>query len=97
MPELPFPMATLVFFQLFYAAITVIILGGLLIGRRNFLAWAIFVPLWITFVYTVGAFCLCGGGCLAGLGAVDFSGGYVILLAAGASGFVAASVVLARD
>ena len=98
MPELTFPMATLVFFQFVFAAITVIILGGSLIGRMNFLAWAIFVPLWITFVYTVGAFCLCGGGgCLAGLGAVDFSGGYVILLAAGASGFVAASVVLARD
>jgi len=53
----------------------------------------IFVPLWTTFVYSVGAFMLWGGGWLAQLGAVDYSGGYVIHLAAGVSGFVAAAVV----
>src|ERR1700719_3756530 len=59
MPELTFPMATLIFFQFVFAAITVIILGG----------W------------------------LSVLGVQDFSGGYVIHLAAGTSGFVAAAVV----
>ena len=59
----------------------------------NFTAWVIFVPLWMTFVYTVGAFSLWGGGWLAAMGAVDFSGGYVIHLAAGTSGFVAAWLV----
>jgi len=93
MPEMTFPMATLVFFQFVFAAITVIILGGSLIGRMNFKAWVIFVPLWMTFIYTVGAFSLWGGGWLAGMGAADFSGGYVIHLAAGVSGFVAAAVV----
>jgi Amt family ammonium transporter len=33
----------------------------------------------MTFVYVVGAFSLWGGGWLATLGAVDFSGGYVII------------------
>jgi Amt family ammonium transporter len=93
MPELTFPMATLVFFQFVFAAITVIILGGSVLGRMNFTAWAIFCPVWMTLVYTVGAFSLWGGGWLAAMGAADFSGGYVIHLAAGTSGFVAAAVV----
>jgi Amt family ammonium transporter len=93
MPAMTFPMATLVFFQFVFAAITVIILAGSLIGRMNFLAWVIFVPVWMTLVYTVGAFSLWGGGWLSALGAVDYSGGYVIHLAAGTSGFVAAWLV----
>jgi ammonium transporter, Amt family len=93
MPALTFPMATLVFFQFVFAAITVIILAGSVLGRMNFKAWVIFCPIWMTFVYTIGAFSLWGGGWLATLGAVDFSGGYVIHLAAGTSGFVAAAVI----
>ncbi len=93
MPPLAFPMATLMFFQFVFAAITVIILGGSVLGRMNFTAWMIFCPVWMTLVYTVGAFSLWGGGWLATLGAADFSGGYVIHLAAGTSGFVAAWVI----
>ncbi|MGA7537623.1 MAG: ammonium transporter [Steroidobacteraceae bacterium] len=93
MPPLAFPMATLVFFQFVFAAITVIILGGSVLGRMSFKAWVIFCPVWMTLVYTVGAFSLWGGGWLAGMGVADFSGGYVIHLAAGVSGFVAAAMV----
>ena len=93
MPPLAFPMATLMFFQFVFAAITVIILAGSVLGRMNFTAWMIFCPVWMTLVYTVGAFSLWGGGWLATLGVADFSGGYVIHLAAGTSGFVAAWVV----
>jgi ammonium transporter, Amt family len=93
MPALTFPMATLMFFQFVFAAITVIILAGSLLGRMNFTAWMIFCPVWMTLVYTVGAFSLWGGGWLAGMGVADFSGGYVIHLAAGTSGFVAAAVI----
>src|SRR6202021_1406325 len=93
MPALTFPMATLIFFQFVFAAITVIILAGSVLGRMNFTAWMIFCPVWVTLVYTVGAFSIWGGGWLAGLGVADFSGGYVIHLAAGTSGFVAAAVV----
>jgi len=93
MPDLAFPMATMMFFQFVFAAITVIILAGSLIGRMNFKAWIIFVPLWMTLDYTVGCFSIWGGGWLAQLGALDFSGGYVIHLAAGTSGFVAAAVI----
>ena len=93
MPELTFPMATLVFFQFVFAAITVIILAGSVLGRMNFTAWMIFCPVWMTLVYTVGAFSLWGGGWLSALGVQDFSGGYVIHLAAGASGFTAAAMI----
>ncbi|HLH11785.1 MAG TPA: ammonium transporter [Methylovirgula sp.] len=93
MPPLAFPMATLIFFQFVFAAITVIILAGSLLGRMNFTAWMIFCPIWMTLVYTVGAFSLWGGGWLASMGVADFSGGYVIHLAAGVSGFTAAAVI----
>src|SRR5215472_17503722 len=93
MPPLAYPMATLIFFQFVFAAITVIILGGSVLGRMNFTAWMIFCPVWMTLVYTVGAFSIWGGGWLSVLGVADFSGGYVIHLAAGTSGFVAAAMV----
>ncbi len=93
MPPLAFPMATLIYFQFVFAAITVIILAGSVLGRMSFRAWVIFCPVWMTFVYTVGAYSLWGGGWLAGMGVADFSGGYVIHLAAASSGFVAAAMV----
>jgi len=93
MPPLHFPGSAMVFFQFVFAAITPVLIAGSVLGRMNFKAWMIFVPLWSTFVYSVGAFMIWGGGWLAQLGAVDYSGGYVIHLAAGVSGFVAAAVV----
>ncbi|MGH6974535.1 MAG: ammonium transporter [Stellaceae bacterium] len=93
MPAMAFPMSTLMYFQFVFAAITVIILAGSVLGRMSFRAWVLFCPLWMTFVYTVGAFSLWGGGWLASMGVADFSGGYVIHLAAASSGFVAAAMV----
>jgi len=93
MPPLRFPGAALIYFQFVFAAITPILIAGSVLGRMNFKAWMLFVPLWSTFSYTVGAFALWGGGWLAQLGAVDYAGGYVIHLAAGVSGFVAAAMV----
>src|SRR6202011_1083700 len=80
-------------FQFVFAAITPILIAGSVLGRMNFKAWMIFVPLWSSLVYTVGAFSIWGGGWLSQMGVQDFSGGYVIHLAAGPSGFVAAAVV----
>jgi Amt family ammonium transporter len=100
MPPLRFPLSSMVYFQFVFAAITVIILAGSLLGRISFKAWALLVPLWITLVYSVGAFSIWGGGWLSQMGAVDFSGGYVIHVAAAVSGFTAAAVIgprLLRD
>eukprot|EP00250_Pteridium_aquilinum_P019820 c24587_g1_i2 orf=123-1583(-) len=85
-----YPMATLVYFQFVFAAITLILLAGSLLGRMNFMAWMIFVPLWLTFSYTIGAFSLWGGGFLFHWGIIDFAGGYVIHLSSGVAGLTAA-------
>jgi Amt family ammonium transporter len=104
-PELPeeeflFPQSTLAYFQIVFAAITPILMLGSVLGRFNFKAWIPFVALWTLLIYTVNAFLIWGGGFFAQQGAVDYSGGYVIHLAAGVSGFVAAAVIgprLQRD
>jgi Amt family ammonium transporter len=85
-----YPMATVVYFQCVFAAITLILVAGSLLGRMSFLAWMIFVPLWLTFSYTVGAFSLWGGGFLFHWGVIDYCGGYVIHVSAGIAGFTAA-------
>jgi Amt family ammonium transporter len=99
-PPFHFPTSTLVYFQFVFAAITPILMLGSVLGRINFKAWIPFVLLWSSLIYTVNAFMIWGGGWWAQHGAVDFSGGYVIHLAAGVSGFVAAGVIgprLQRD
>lgn len=100
MPKFQFPQSSLIYFQFVFAAITPAILAGAVLGRMSFKAWMLFVPAWSVLVYSVNAFMLWGGGWLSQIGAVDFSGGYVIHVAAGISGFVAAAVVgprLVRD
>jgi ammonium transporter, Amt family len=95
-----FPTSTLAYFQFVFAAITPLLFLGSVLGRIKFSAWCLLVPLWSTFVYSVDAFLLWGGGYLAQEGALDFSGGYVIHMSAGVSGFVAAWVLgprLLRD
>src|SRR5258708_18124403 len=107
-PDLKFPLSALVCFEFVCAAITVILLLGSILGRTSFKAWMLFVPLWISIVYAVNAFSIWGGGWIGafptdgpmswmsnigGSGALDFSGGYVIHVAAGISGLVAAAVI----
>jgi len=100
LPAFRFPQSSLVYFQFVFAAITPILALGSILGRVNFRAWIPFVLIWITVCYAVNAFLLWGGGFFAFHGALDFSGGYVIHLAAGVTGFVSAAVIgprLARD
>ncbi|ESW28203.1 hypothetical protein PHAVU_003G267400 [Phaseolus vulgaris] len=85
-----FPMADFVFYQFAFAAITVVLLAGSLLGRMNFYAWMLFVPLWLTFSYTVGAFSIWDNyGFLQGK-IIDYAGGFVIHLSSGIAGFTAA-------
>jgi Amt family ammonium transporter len=98
--SMAFPKSSLVYFQFVFAAITPILMLGSVLGRVNFKAWIPFVALWCTFIYSINAFLIWGGGFFGHHGAVDFSGGYVIHLSAGVSGFVAAAVIgprLMRD
>lgn len=90
------PMASLVYFQFTFAAITVILLAGSVLARMNIKAWMAFVPLWVIFSYTVGAYTIWGGGFLFHWGVIDYSGGYVIHLSSGISGLTAAYWVIAK-
>ena len=95
-----FPTTSLAYFQFVFAAITPLLFLGSVLGRIKFIAWCLLVPLWSTFVYAIDAFLLWGGGYFAQEGSLDFSGGFVIHMSAGVSGFVAAWVLgprLARD
>ncbi len=95
-----FPTTTLAYFQFVFAAITPLLFMGSVLGRIKFSAWCLLVPLWSTFVYAINAFLLWGGGYFAQEGALDFSGGFVIHMSAGVSGFVAAWILgprLLRD
>lgn len=85
-----FPLSTMVYFQFVFAAITIIIMAGSFLGRMNFTAWIIFVPLWITFSYAIGAYSIWGGGFLFQMGVIDYSGGYVIHVSSGTAGFIGA-------
>ncbi|TKY58325.1 Ammonium transporter 3 member 1 [Spatholobus suberectus] len=85
-----FPMADFVYYQFAFAAITVVLLAGSLLGRMNFYAWMLFVPLWLTLSYTIGAFSIWGAdGFLQGK-IIDYAGGFVIHLSSGVAGFTAA-------
>ena len=97
---LAFSTTALFYFQFVFAGITPLLFLGSVLGRIKFKVWVLFVPLWSTFVYAVNAMLVWGGGYWGHEGALDYSGGYVIHLAAGTSGFVAAWLIgprLARD
>ena len=83
----------MVYFQFVFAAITLVIMSGAFLGRMNPLAWMIFVPLWMTLSYCVGAFSIWAGGFLFQLGVIDYSGGYVIHMSSGTAGWVGAMCI----
>jgi Amt family ammonium transporter len=73
-------------FQGMFAIITVALFTGAIVERMKFSALMVFSVLWLTFVYSPVAHWVWGsGGWLAGLGALDFAGGTVVHINAGAS------------
>jgi ammonium transporter, Amt family len=87
------PTSTVVWFQFVFAAITPLLFVGAIIERTNFKAWIVFVPLWSLLVYSPMAYALFAGGWLNQMGAVDFSGGYVIHLNAGIAALASAIAI----
>ncbi|XP_072997641.1 ammonium transporter 3 member 2-like [Typha latifolia] len=85
-----YPTASMVLFQWAFAGVTAALVAGAVLGRMSVKAWMAFVPMWLTFSYSVGAYSIWGGGFLFHWGIMDYSGGYVVHLAAGISGFTAA-------
>ncbi|WP_303866598.1 ammonium transporter [Acetobacterium wieringae] len=84
-------------FQLVFCMVTPAIVVGSLSGRMRFSALFIFVTFWMLLVYYPMAHMVWGqGGLIAGLGAVDFAGGFVIEISSGISGLVACIILGSR-
>ena len=74
-------------FQLMFAVITPALIAGAFAERVRFGGYVAFVALWSLFVYSPLAHWVWGGGFLGadGLGALDFAGGTVVHISAGAA------------
>ena len=77
-------------FQGTFAIITAALISGAIVERMRFGPYLAFVTLWTLLVYAPVAHAVWGGGWLARLGALDFAGGTVVHINAGAAALTAA-------
>jgi len=80
-------------FQMTFAIITPALIVGAYPERMSFVAILLFTGLWLILVYAPVAHWIWGGGWLAEMGVLDFAGGLVVHLTAGASALVVAIVL----
>ena len=80
------PDSTFLMFQLMFAIITPALIAGAVAERMKFTAWVVFIALWSLLVYAPLAHWVWGGGFIAtDVKAVDFAGGLVVHINAGAA------------
>jgi ammonium transporter, Amt family len=72
-------------YQLMFAVITPALITGAVAERMKFAGYVLFLGLWSLLVYSPLAHWVWGGGWLADLGALDFAGGTVVHISAGAA------------
>ena len=83
---LPYPDNVQMMFQLTFAIITPALIAGAIAERMKFTAWAVFVGIWSLLVYVPMAHWVWGGGFIASnVQALDFAGGLVVHINAGAA------------
>jgi ammonium transporter, Amt family len=82
-------------FQLMFAVITPALIAGAFAERVRFAGYVLFVAIWSLVVYAPLAHWVWGGGFLGanGVGALDFAGGTVVHISAGAAALAAAIFV----
>ncbi|MDR7381554.1 ammonium transporter [Promicromonospora iranensis] len=87
-------------FQATFAIITVALISGAIADRVKFGSWLVFVALWVTLAYFPMAHMVWGGGLLSPDGPfasiatpIDFAGGTVVHINAGAAALVLALVI----
>src|SRR5919112_5803597 len=78
------PTLAFVAFQLTFAVITPALITGAIADRMRWVAWVGFITLWSILVYLPVAHWVFAGGWLAARGALDFAGGTVVHVNAGA-------------
>jgi Amt family ammonium transporter len=86
------PSSAFMAFQLMFAVITPALITGAFAERMRFGGYLAFLALWSLLVYSPVAHWVWGGGFLgaAGIGAIDFAGGTVVHVNAGAAALAAA-------
>jgi Amt family ammonium transporter len=91
------PASAFMVFQLMFAVITPALITGAFAERMRFGGYLLFLALWSVLVYAPVAHWVWGGGFLgpAGIGALDFAGGTVVHVNAGAAA-LAAAIYLGR-
>ncbi|MGH9209283.1 MAG: ammonium transporter, partial [Acidimicrobiales bacterium] len=72
-------------YQMTFAVITPALITGATADRLKFSAYALFIALWLVLVYSPLAHMVFGGGWIADMGALDFAGGAVVHMNAGAA------------
>jgi Amt family ammonium transporter len=72
-------------YQLMFAVITPALITGAVAERMRFGGYVLFLGLWSLLIYSPLAHWVWGGGWLADLGALDFAGGTVVHISAGAA------------
>jgi|DeeseametaMP0747_FD_contig_121_79349_length_2417_multi_4_in_0_out_0_2 Amt family ammonium transporter len=87
------PHQAFMIFQAMFAIITPALVTGAFAERMKFSALCIFIVLWVTIVYAPIAHWVWGGGWLGDLGALDFAGGTVVHISAGAGALVSALII----
>jgi Amt family ammonium transporter len=80
-------------FQGTFAIITVALISGAAVERMRFPAYLMFIAAWGLLVYAPVAHWVWGGGWLGRMGALDFAGGAVVHVNAGAAAVVTALVL----
>ena len=95
MADAAIPEYVFVMFQGKFAIITPALIAGAFAERVRFRGYCVFIALWSLLVYNPLAHWVWGGGFLTGK-AIDFAGGTVIHISAGAAGLVAALYLGAR-
>jgi Amt family ammonium transporter len=89
-PDTAIPETVFFMFQMTFAIITPALIIGAIAERMRFGAVLLFSALWLLLVYVPVAHWIWGGGWLATRGVLDFAGGLVVHLTAGASALVLA-------
>jgi len=87
------PESLFMLYQMTFAIITVALVAGSVADRMRFSAFLLFAIGWFTLVYVPLAHWVWGGGFLGAAGVLDFAGGLVVHLSAGAGGLVAAMAI----
>ncbi|MFM8552552.1 MAG: ammonium transporter [Nitrospiraceae bacterium] len=87
------PHGVFMLFQMMLAALTPALIAGAFAERIRFNAVLLFAGLWSIFIYAPLAHWIWGGGWLSKLGSLDFAGGAVVHISAGAAALACALAV----